>query len=536
MVVLILSGGTALFAIGYRQFLDSLSQLFFRPVRWLLTDPGASRRFGLGTGAAASALSGSVSPVLMSILAFINSGRMDRQWASKLLTGLYLGSIVQVWVLLGLGFLAKLGILGFVLIVASMVTQFSSKTAAKLPFGVLSGLGLAFIGIALVSGQFESAVAAVPDLFLRSQALALVLGAGLVLFLRSPAAVLVLAAGLVSRGWSGPEFAIALVLGAHASFPLIGVLSARSFLPDSKQTALLAWWQNGISTVFGLLLLNLSGNMTLGGANRIFQFAVAVSVFYVVCTVLSWLLRPVLLKLVSASRRAENDRSSGDFDIEKISAFLVESLDSNLVLTRSGLADLATRDYELLMLVLNASQDPTFEENLRPGFLEKQNRLLAISESLQNHMMKMVELPCSPAQAKALARQQRTLQELVEISEACGKILAVLDRSYHKQHNFHPAAQDELFEFISQVLDFLKYNSDFLSGKLSDPDWNLAGSMEEAIDKARDRLNKRVRKTLEKNPNASIRGELAYMDIVKYLEHIGDSCLAISRSTFMTQF
>ena len=54
--------------------------------------------------------------------------------------------------------------------------------------------------------------------------------------------------------------------------------------------------------------------------------------------------------------------------------------------------------------------------------------------------------------------------------------------------------------------------------------------MEDLIDEVRSRLKKRSRKFLEKNKNADPRGEFAFIQIVGYLEHIGDNCLKISRS------
>ena len=93
-----------------------------------------------------------------------------------------------------------------------------------------------------------------------------------------------------------------------------------------------------------------------------------------------------------------------------------------------------------------------------------------------------------------------------------------------------------MFEFTAQVLDFLQYNRDFLAGKIDSPNWNLAKEMEAGIDKARDKLAKRSRKHLEKDSEAHIRGELLFIDLLGHLEHIGDSCLAIARAIFASQY
>lgn len=53
--------------------------------------------------------------------------------------------------------------------------------------------------------------------------------------------------------------------------------------------------------------------------------------------------------------------------------------------------------------------------------------------------------------------------------------------------------------------------------------------MEQSIDRQRDKLRKRARKTLQKNRDADVKGELAFMDVVSYLEHVADRCNAISK-------
>jgi Na+/phosphate symporter len=136
----------------------------------------------------------------------------------------------------------------------------------------------------------------------------------------------------------------------------------------------------------------------------------------------------------------------------------------------------------------------------------------------------------SSQQAERIQLTEHITRELLELGELALKILGILRRSKEKQYRFHPASQDELFEFTAQVLDFFRYTSEFLAGRVEDRDLNTAQSMEDALDKVCERLTKRSRKHLEKFGQADPKGELAFIAIVEYLERIGDHCLAIARA------
>jgi phosphate:Na+ symporter len=54
--------------------------------------------------------------------------------------------------------------------------------------------------------------------------------------------------------------------------------------------------------------------------------------------------------------------------------------------------------------------------------------------------------------------------------------------------------------------------------------------MERGIDTMRDTLRKRSRRTIERDEEVNVKGELIFLDIVKHLEHIGDNSLNVSEA------
>jgi phosphate:Na+ symporter len=531
-------GAGALFAVGFRHYTDTMVQLFTVKIRTLLQRPvGIS---GIGSGIMAGVLSGGGTPVLIPLLGFIDSGRTSPKQASRIIPGVYLSVLIPVWLLYLFGYLLYLDALGLLLLITALVFRFNRKGLSIMAAGICTGLGLAFLGIGILNGflqlipysrELGSAMAGFALSPLAPGAL-FICGILLVLLYRTPMAVYVLASSLSYRGWLPLSLCLAVVLGAHAGYPLIGLLTGRSFSLHTRRVTVAHTIQNSAGWVItAIIILNIFP-YNLAVHRNPFYMALFTSLLYFV-TFLSGLLISSLS--LSVSRTLVSDTVSGKVEEEElrlIPDYIPESLDTNLLILRNALARIALLDHEMLMIVLNTSQETKVDSHASSTILERDARVSKLSSLVGKGLIKMVEQPCSPAQADTIGRQQTAVQELSKIADSCTKTMTLLERSYQKQYQFHEEAQSELFDFTTQVLDFLKYNSDFLHGDLKTPDWNLAGDMEDGIDKARNKLRKRARRYLEKDPEAHIRGELAFIEVLGHLEHIGDSCLAISRAIF----
>lgn len=191
---------------------------------------------------------------------------------------------------------------------------------------------------------------------------------------------------------------------------------------------------------------------------------------------------------------------------------------------------MAELSYDILMLVINATQVGDAIEQDTEKVVALREEIKGLETEIATALTRTVQLSCSREQAEWIQQQQRTAQQLSLIADDCYKTMRLLFRSHRKNYRFHQESRDELFDFTSQILDFLKYNSDYLEGKIDKPDWETANRMEERIDKGRDKLKQRVRKVLKKDDEVDVKAELVFIDIVSHLEHVGDRCLSIAES------
>ena len=138
--------------------------------------------------------------------------------------------------------------------------------------------------------------------------------------------------------------------------------------------------------------------------------------------------------------------------------------------------------------------------------------------------------PVSEDQARYIQATQRIAHEIEGISDACYSIGLLLDKLHRKGRRLHEAGEQELFDYTSQVMEFLRYNNAVLEREIDQSDLEKAQTMEDGIDKMRKKLRKRSRKSIERNADTDVRGELIFIDVIRHLEHIGDNCLNMSEA------
>jgi phosphate:Na+ symporter len=102
----------------------------------------------------------------------------------------------------------------------------------------------------------------------------------------------------------------------------------------------------------------------------------------------------------------------------------------------------------------------------------------------------------------------------------------LLLRNAQKDRVFKGVEMDELIPYMSLIESFLSFVREHLGGKLSQGEVARARKLESEIDENRNKLRRLARKRIEAGKN--VKTELAYIDLVRRLERLGDFCNGIS--------
>jgi phosphate:Na+ symporter len=127
----------------------------------------------------------------------------------------------------------------------------------------------------------------------------------------------------------------------------------------------------------------------------------------------------------------------------------------------------------------------------------------------------------------------RIIDDLESITDECFSILLLLKRSIEKDMTFNDEDMERLEpygELVQQFLLFIKKN---INKHLQQDQLRLAEILEDQVDAFRKNLKKVARKRLEKG--ADVRSELLYIDLVRYIEKIGDYAFSISEALAETK-
>lgn len=345
--------------------------------------------------------------------------------------------------------------------------------------------------------------------------------------LRSSAGPFVLALTLWQGNWIQPEGAAMFIAGSFLGVSAIGFAAAREIGTGARGVAL----HHGlIGLTAAVLAVPLWFGLSLTGAPALAIALLPVSAHLLAAIVLLPLSSVVSPFLQRIAQRYPAGSTSEDGHLAVLAPTMPESLDANLIITGSAIAQMADQAYEMLMHVINGTQGEDSIREAGERILSLRSVVRTQEEEITRVLTASVQLPCSRQQAEAIRQQQRIAQELALVGDDCFKAMRLIERSVRKGYRFHQESDDELFGFTAQILDFLRYISQFLEGAIPRPEWEVAHEMEEAIDRARDRLRRRSRRVLEKQDDADVRGELAFIDIIRHLEHVGDRCLAIAEA------
>ena len=546
--ILVLIGSITVLTVGIELATESVSRRYMPWIKRLFDGaaPAAVRDFL--RGALATAPTGSVRSGILLLVTASDTSILSINRTPAVVLGMNLGATMVAWAIAIGAFHASLSVAALIVLATALPLRLSAALSERSYDAALIGVGLALIAIDLLSGSIDIGIGAaavtpgiagpagdwmVPLGWLAGVALA---AAG-----RSTVSVIVVAMALGFRGALPVDVAFAMVIGSAIGIAGVGAVSSRRLGTNARRAATVAVIVALIATATGAVVALPIGAALLPWLERTGRVAsialpIAIAALYTAMHALSVIVTaPLCGVVVRTATRIVRGASPGDDarSLGLLPSNLPDSLEPNLTLLQSQLARMAEIDSQMLMIVMNVSQDRSSADESRDRIAALRDTVAKLGTQITAALTRSVQQPTTRDQAEWIRHQQRVADELTRISEACTKIVRLLRRSHRKEYRIHDESHDELFGFSAQVLDFLRYNTDYLDGRIDSSSLDLAEQMEETIDKMRDKLNKRARKVLETDQDAHIRGELAFIEIVGHLEHIGDSCLAIAETVPM---
>jgi phosphate:Na+ symporter len=548
--VLNLIGGLGVFLIGMRIMSDGIQKRSGNKLKTILHTMTENRFAGVLTGVGVTSIIQSSSATTVLLVSLVNAGLVTLKQSIGVIMGANIGTTLTAWIVSIVGFKFKIASVALPAVAVAIPFYFSSRTKRREIADILIGFGLLFLGLSFMKDS-------VPDINNNPEVLAflsdwsqwgygsillfVLIGSLLTVLVQSPSAAMTITITMAFKGWISFPVAAAIVLGENIGTTITAFLASLPMNATAKRAARAHMFFNLIGVVWMIAVFlpftRLVDAIVPGDAGDPRNIPIHLSMFHTLFNITNTLL---LVGFVGYLARFVEKIVKDDAKVSKKAPYQLklvpdnidDSVDANLITIRRDLASMAGEAYDMLMSVMNGARDPKTFAKIKDRLVIREQRVDDMQEQIIGYLTKCTRWPLGHDQSNVVAAQQRIANELESVADSTFGIGLLLDKLHKKGWEFHKDADEELLTYTSQVLDFLKYNQDFLDRRLDKYDLNVARDMENGIDKMRNKLRKRSRRTIEKDEDVDVKGELIFMDIVRHLEHIGDNSLNVSEAIF----
>ncbi len=519
-----LLAGTGVFLVGVHLLTTNIEQLATGKLKELFGSTADKRLVNVGVGAAATALIQSSGVTTVLIVGFVNIGVMDLYQAAAMIMGANIGTTItaQIAALSAFPITTYIQVLVFVGIMMSMVCK---RDGTKKTGLILAGLGLIFIGLALMSDAMKGSRDAIQELFevVTNPLLLFFIGIFLTALVQSSSAttsvIIAMSVAGLTIGTGGNEV-LFIILGTNIGSCVTALMSSVSAGTNAKRAGMIHLMFNTLgSAIFFAVLLCWPGFMDVT-FRRWFpapatQIAMFHTFFNVTCTVLflplcGWFVR--MSELLIREKKVQEPEpetfldermlASASLAISQLEKEMVRLSDTAMEAFRTGYRSFAERDRGLI--------EPT------QRLIDQAN---GISQSMVNYLIRL--------SAKSKLEDERSITDLhsnlgdvMRIAEIADNLTKYAQRSMDNGLNFSASVMEELAGMVGQVEELYALTKRAVLEK----DAKLLPQ----IDRAEERIDNSRRKLIDRHIQRLNQGECraessgVFINLVSNLERLGD--------------
>lgn len=446
LFIVSLLAGTGVFLVGVHLLTSNMEQLATGKIKDLFGKTADRRLINVGIGAAATALIQSSGVTTVLIVGFVNVGIMNLYQAAAMIMGTNIGTTVtaQIAALSAFPITTYIQILVFV---GALMFMFCKKDGAKRTGMILAGLGLIFIGLALMSNAMKVNRDAVQVLFegATNPFLLFFIGIFLTALVQSSSAttsiIIAMSVAGLTIGTGGNEI-LYIILGTNIGSCVTALMSSFSAGANAKRAALIHLMFNTVgAAIFFILLLCWPG--FLASTFRMWfpapatQIAMFHTFFNVVCTVLflpfcrwfvkvsQWLIREKPAQ-PEATYLDERILSSASLAISQLEKEMIRLSDTAMDAFRTSYRSFAARDTSLI--------EPTHQ------LIDQAN---TICQGMVSYLIKL-SAQSKLADERPISDLHSNLGDIMRIAEIADNLTKYTQKAIKKGIEFSDNVLDEL--------------------------------------------------------------------------------------------
>lgn len=455
LFIIRLLAGTGVFLVGVHLLTSNIEQLATGKLKELFGKTADKRLINVGVGVAATALIQSSGVTTVLIVGFVNIGVMNLYQATAMIMGANVGTTVtaQIAALSAFPITTYIQVLVFAGIMMSMICKRDGTKKAGL---ILAGLGLIFIGLALMSDAMKANRDSIQGIFgaVANPFLLFLIGICLTALVQSSSAttsvIIAMSVAGLTIGTGGNE-ALYIILGTNIGSCVTALMSSFGAGSNAKRASIIHLMFNTFGSIlFFAVLLCWPGFME-ATFRRWFpatatQIAMFHTFFNVTCTVLflpfcGWFVKisGLLIREKEASKPEqktfldERMLSSASLAISQLEKEMVRLSDTAMDAFRTGYRSFKGHDKSLI--------EPTHQ------LIDKAND---ICQAMVNYLIRL-SAQSKLADERDISNLHSNLGDIMRIAEIADNFTKYTQKSIEHDLNFSGSVIAELTEMVGQI-------------------------------------------------------------------------------------
>ena len=497
-----LLAGIGIFLIACQMMSTNLESASSDKLKKLFAKASKSKLLGVGIGTFGTAAIQSSGATTVMTIGFVNAGIISLSQAATIIYGANIGTTITAQIV-ALGMFGGSNSLSTTIVfsafagVGAFMALFSNKSTGQTWGGILSGFGMLFVGLSLMSSSmsdFASLDGVKTFLAAISNPILLVLiGAIFTAIIQSSSVMTSIALTMVVTGLINLEQGIFLTMGSNIGSCVVAILAGMASGKNAKRTALIHLLFN-CSGVVILLFVGWILNLVSGGSfnfgvmfERMFPAAPQTQLamfhtFFNVITVL--IILPLNDFLVSLVCKAIPDSK----EVETVGGFRLKYVDDNMLRTPPlavaqtkreiiRMADLAMENFDRAINIITTLDFKEYDE-----FNQTEEELNFINRSLVDFVVKLSnKTALSEHDHIYLSTTFRSIRDLERVGDYAENIVEYARDLSETGSSFSPDARNEIYRLKKMIEDLFSN----VMGAYTDEDMGKmaqANVIEEQID------------------------------------------------------
>lgn len=530
LFVVRLLAGTGVFLVGVHLLTANIEQLATGKIKELFGRTADKRLVNVGIGAATTALIQSSGVTTVLIVGFVNVGVISLYQAAAMIMGANIGTTVtaQIAALSAFPITTYIQTLVFAGMMMSMVCKRDDMKKTGL---ILSGLGLVFVGLSLMSDSMKSSQAAVQGLFetVTNPFLLLLAGVLLTALVQSSSAttsiIIAMSVAGLTVGTGGNEV-LFIILGTNIGSCVTALMSSVTAGANARRAGLIHLMFNTVgSVIFFTLLLCWPDFMDLTFRRWFPAAATQIAMFHtffnVTCTVL---FLPFCGWFVKASQRLIPEE-----EVQAPESYL----DERMLYSPS----LAVSQLERELLRLSDTAMEAFRTAYR-SFDEKDKSLIepthqlideanVISQGMVSYLIRL-SARSELAEERSISNLHDNLGDIMRIAEIADNFTKYTQKCIKQNLDFSDSVKEELRGMVGRVEELYILTKEAIVEK----DTRLLPRIDRVEDQV-DGLRKRlIDSHIQRLNQGACKAESSgvFINLVSNLERMGDHLTYIAHT------